>query len=183
MSVWEVVAKVAQPTVAATVAGIPGKQERDYRKFVKSEMERIAGGAGGMSAGQRQTAISEVSGGAAAQERQALARALRGANATGQGSSGLTTSLIGAAGEQRQTAERQGLSDVRGADLQARAADRAAAMGGLVNAMQMAQHRKDVAAGIIAGADVSGSSAQATAQGQGDRLDDAAKLLPLIAAA
>lgn len=92
------------------------KEEKAQEEQLESERLRLAGGAGGMSAGERQRALAEANGIVMGQRRQAMAEMPA---ATGDGTSGMQQKQMGQINQASQQAMQQAASGVRGSDLQA----------------------------------------------------------------
>ena len=102
----------------------PGPIEKSMRKGVRADQERLAGGAGGMSAGRAGEAMAQQMGQVQQGYNQQMAQIGRGAALQG-GSSGQLQQQQNLVGTQYQQAAQQAASNVRSADLQEAAAQRA----------------------------------------------------------
>lgn len=93
-----------------------GDQEKAYKDAWKADKQAISGGRGGMSDYQRNLAMSQIQGQAAAQQNAQLAEAMRGAN-TGAGESGMLATKEGDIQSGYDAALRGGQSDMRAQDI------------------------------------------------------------------
>ena len=100
----------------AAARAIPGKLERNYRKQITADQKRLSGGAGGMSAGEREQARAEGVGAIQAQQAQERAQLARGA-ASGQAASGQRAEALASSQRAAHGARNQLDSSVRDQDL------------------------------------------------------------------
>jgi hypothetical protein len=125
----------------AAARAIPGKLERNYRKQITADQKRLSGGAGGMSAGEREQARAEGVGAIQAQQAQERAQLARGA-ASGQAASGQRAEALASSQRAAHGARNQLDSSVRDQDLMVGAHQRQMLQQRQLAAIRMGQKRK-----------------------------------------
>lgn len=137
-------AQSAQGAAQIAAGAIPGKMERNYRKDVLADRERLQAGRGGMSAGQRQRTQAEAMGNIKAQQQEAAAQVARGSSA-GTGASGVRTQMAGDIQRAGMAAGNQVSSAVRQQDLDLAQQQRQGLQARMLKAYEMGMKRKDAA--------------------------------------
>lgn len=135
-------AQLAAKYAPAVAAAVPGKMEHQYRQDIEADRARLAGGNGGMSAGQRGRLTAEAMGGIQTQTNEALANLARGANSEA-GYSGVQQQAMGDLQRASQGAGLQAASGIRDQDLASAEAQRQGLNQRMITAIAAGQARKN----------------------------------------
>ncbi len=144
MGLYEILAALASigMDLGGAIAGsIPGPMEAKYRKGIKSDMERLGNGGGGMGAGKLQELQGMARSGVQAQQAEAQAQLARG-GAGGAGTSGLQGQAMAGLNKNALGAMRGASSDIRAQDLAYAGQQRADLFRRQENAMGLGQAAK-----------------------------------------
>lgn len=144
MDLWGWIGELANAgmNMGGAIAGsIPGPMEMKYRKGIKSDMERLGNGGGGMGAGKLQEMQNMARSGIQAQQAEAQAQLARG-GAGGAGSSGLQGMAMANLNKNTTGALRGAQSDIRAQDLAYAGQQRADLFRRQENAMGLGQAAK-----------------------------------------
>ncbi len=157
---------VIAPIVGTIASAIPGKMERMYRNDIKADRARLASGHGGMTAGQRGTAMAEGMNQIQAQQAAQTAQLARG-SAMGEGASGQRDAAVLATNKAAQAGANTVASDVRSQDLALGEAQRQQLYARMAQARAWGQQRKQESLANAKEAEVGLQQAAAEAGGGG----------------
>lgn len=149
------------PSLPGLAGMVPGGMENRYRRMIKSDIERLSQGRGGMAEGQRQSLQAQAMGNIAAQQRQAMAQLARGQGQ--QGASGLQAQQVNEVMRAGQQAALQAQGSIRQQDLALAEHQRQGLDQRMQNAIQVRMQRMGLG---HAGAQAQGPDTYQSGQGQ-----------------